>query len=304
MKKVLLLGGTGTIGSSFIERYYNEYEFYNISRSEEHIAELTRKFPNVKSFVGNIINQDYLIATFQKVRPDVVVHAAAMKHIDLAEKNPSQAARINVAGSLNVINASIRTKVPITVGISTDKACGPESIYGYTKFMMERMFLEHFTEETKFVCTRFANVAHSKGSVIPIWKSLVKEGKPLRLTSPDMNRLMFSKQAASDLIQEAILAAQNSSTPFILSKIMKNVNMLELAKCISDDVEIVGMRPGERLNEALIGDNEVPFTYVDGDYVYIYDQQQSKENNLSGPHTSILAENMNTQELENLVNLE
>ena len=97
-----------------------------------------------------------------------MIHSAALKHINLAEENPTSAIKINIKGSLNVIKASIRAQIPITIGVSTDKACDPDSVYGYTKRMMEKMFIEHHNNKTKFVCTRFANVANSNGSVIPL----------------------------------------------------------------------------------------------------------------------------------------
>ena len=113
MKKVLITGGSGTVGSSFIEQYYNEYQFYNISRNEMQIANLKQKFPKVKSFVSDICDLDSMINIFEQVKPDIVIHAAAMKHINLAEVNSSSAVEINVIGSLNIIKASIRAEVPL-----------------------------------------------------------------------------------------------------------------------------------------------------------------------------------------------
>ena len=303
MKKVLIIGGTGTVGSAFLQKYYDRYSFYNVSRSEGNIATLKREYPKVESFIGDINQLDQLINIFEKVKPDVVIHTAAIKHIDLAEKNPTQTVRVNVEGSLNVIKASIRAKVPITVGVSTDKACSPKSVYGYSKYLMEKMFAEHYNESTKFVCTRFANVAHSKGSVIPFWKGLVKQNNPIKLTSPDMNRLMFSKEDSAELIQYAIESAEVSNVPFTLSKLMKNVNMLDLAKTMSEDIEIVGLRPGEKLNEALISQDEVTKTKIDSDYVFIYEDEQPVEFNVKGEYSSLTADKMNEEELKYLINL-
>ena len=300
MKKVLITGGSGTVGSSFIEQYYNEYEFYNISRNEMQITNLKQKFPKVKSFVSDICDLDSMINIFEQVKPDIVIHAAAMKHINLAEVNSSSAVEINVIGSLNIIKASIRAEVPLTIGISTDKACNPDSVYGYTKRMMETMFMQHHNEKTKFVCTRFANVANSNGSVIPFWVKEAEKGNALKLTDPGMNRLMFSKKDSAKLIYKAIDYGQFTDEPFILCKIMKNVNLLELAKSLSDkDVEIIGKRPGEKLNETLISKRELPYTYVVDDYVYILSTKQ--QNNLKKEHSSENAEWMSVKELEKLV---
>ena len=180
MKKILITGGAGTVGKAFIKKYYDDFEFFNISRNESQIAKLARKYPKVTNFIGDIRNLESMINIFEKIKPDVVIHAAALKHVNLAELNPSEAVEVNVNGSLNIIKASIRAKVPITIGISTDKACDPDNVYGYTKNLMEKMFLENHNTETKFVCTRFANVAKSNGSVIPFWKGLAKKGQPLK----------------------------------------------------------------------------------------------------------------------------
>ena len=142
MKKILITGGAGTVGSSFIKEFYDNYIFYNVSRNESQITKLKQNFPKVKSFLADICDLDSMINIFEKVKPDIVIHAAALKHVNLAEENPSKAVEINIVGSLNIIKASIRAEVPLTIGISTDKACEPDSVYGYTKRMMETMFTQ------------------------------------------------------------------------------------------------------------------------------------------------------------------
>ena len=303
MKKILITGGTGTVGKSFIKQYYNDYKFYSISRNETHITELKNLFPKVHCHIGDICNLDFMINIFEQIKPDIVIHAAALKHINLAEENPSIASKINIIGSLNIVKASIRAEVPLTIGISTDKACNPDSIYGYTKRMMEKIFMQHHNKKTKFICTRFANVANSNGSVIPFWLSESKKGNPLKLTDSGMNRLMFSKKESSELIYKAIDYGQSSDESFILCKIMKNVNLLELAKVISDkEVKIIGKRPGEKLNETLIGEHELPYTYVVDDYVYIFYQQNNMiKKQLFKKHSSDNSEWMNKQEMKNLI---
>ena len=302
MKKVLITGGAGTVGSSFIKKYYNNYKFYNFSRGEEQIAELSRNYPKVKNIIGDINNLSQLINIFESIKPDIVIHAAALKHVNIAELNPSQTVENNIVGSLNVVKASVRAKVPITVGISTDKACAPENVYGYSKKMMEMIFMEHYNSSTKFVCTRFANVANSKGSVIPYWKGLVQEKKPLQLTDPNMNRLMFSKEDSSILIHYAIESAYKSKKPFIISKIMNTVNMLDLAKSMSDNINIVGSRPGEKVNEDLISKKEIPFTKVEDEYIFLFNEIQDKEHNLTQPHSSLTAKKMSKDQLTKLIN--
>ncbi len=300
MKKILITGGAGTVGSSFIKNYYNDYEFYNVSRNEAQIAKLKQNFPKVNNFLSDICDLDSLINIFETIKPDIVIHAAALKHINLAEENPSQAVEINIVGSLNVIKASIRAKVPLTIGISTDKACNPDSVYGYTKRMMEHMFMQYYNEKTKFICTRFANVANSNGSVIPFWLAEAKKGNKLKLTDPNMNRLMFSKNDASKLIHTAISSSVGIKSPFILCKVMKTVNMLDLANVIGDDIEIIGKRPGEKLNETLISEKELPYTATfDDGYVYILNKKQNS--NLPKEHSSANAEIMDEIEMKKLI---
>lgn len=306
MKKILITGGTGTVGKSFIEQYYDDYEFYSISRNETGIVALKELFPKVNCYIGNICDQDHMINLFCKIKPDIVIHTAAIKHINLAEENPSSAIEINVVGSLNIAKASIRAGVPLTIGISTDKACNPDSVYGYSKRMMETMFMQYHNNTTKFVCTRFANVANSSGSVIPFWISESKKGNALKLTDPDMNRLMFSKKESAELIQTAIdhgLFGLGELNSFILCKIMKNVNLLKLANVLSDKkVEIIGKRPGEKLNETLISVKELPNTVLLKDYVFIlHEPEEIQGLNLTKEHSSVTAESMTINEMKELV---
>jgi UDP-N-acetylglucosamine 4,6-dehydratase len=315
MKKVLITGGTGTVGSAFIKKYYYKYRFFSLSRGEERIAELKHKYPKVKTLVRDIGDLDQLINTFESIKPCVVIHAAALKHVDLAETHPSKAVEINLNGSLNIAKASVRAKVPLTVGISTDKACFPENVYGYTKKMMEQIFTEYHNSETKFVCTRFANVAGSRGSVIPFFKSLLKKNLPLKLTNMDMNRLMFSSEDAACLIHDAIEYSDKIEKSFVLSKKMKSVNMLKLAEHMSSNhhsssntppdqlrpgIEIVGLRPGEKLNENLISDKELPYTKLIDDLIFLFKDKQPEEFNLKIPFSSENAPPMSSDDIKRL----
>jgi UDP-N-acetylglucosamine 4,6-dehydratase len=298
--KILLTGGSGTIGKAFIKEF-PEHNYYNVSRNEKFLTDLMREHPKTKNYIGNIEDKEFLIRVFKDIKPDIVIHAAAMKHINIAEENPIQACETNVIGSLNVIKASILTNVPITIGISTDKACSSASVYGDTKSLMEKCFMEANTDENRFALTRFANVAHSNGSVLPFWLKLKEEGKTLKLTSKKMNRLMFSKSDAANLINEAINKCKNDGGGFVCSYKMKSVNMLKLAKLISNDVEIVGLRPGEKLNEDLINVKEIPFTYIENDMIYIYNKKNVNDNKLKNGYSSEFAEKMNEQEMRKLI---
>ena len=297
--KVLITGGTGTVGKALISQ--NDNEYISISRNEENITELKRDYPNVKCYVGNIEDKSLLLRVFKEVKPDVVVHSAAMKHIDLMELNPIAGCNVNVMGSLNVVEASIINDIPITVGISTDKACLSESVYGASKYLMERVFMNTNTDDNRFSLTRFANVAHSAGSVLPFWLKLKKEGSPLKLTDPNMNRLIFTKEDAASLINRTIDFTKENGGGFVKSYKMKCVNMLDLAKVISDDIEIVGKRPGEKTDEDLISEREISRTFIYGDDIHIRTEKNQEENKLSEPYNSASAEKMTTEEIEKLV---
>jgi len=298
--KILITGGSGTIGKAFI-REFPEHTYFNVSRNEKFLTDLMREHPKTKNYIGNIEDKEFLVRVFKDVKPDVVIHAAAMKHINIAEENPIQACQSNVIGSINVINASVLTDVPITIGISTDKACSSESVYGDTKSLMEKCFMEADTDRNRFALTRFANVAHSNGSVLPFWINLFKEGKTLKLTSKKMNRLMFSKSDSAQLINKAINKCKSDGGGFVCSYKMKSVNMYKLAQCISSDIEIVGLRPGEKLDEDLISEKEVPFTYVHDDMIYIYNQENLDMNTLTKGYSSSSAEKMTIKEMKELI---
>ena len=300
MVKVLITGGTGTIGGAFIANY-PKYEYYSISRNEKLVANLKRQPVDVKTFLGSVEDYGFVKSVFEKVQPDIVVHAAALKHVDLAEENPTQTVIINVLGSLNIIRASNEYNVPITIAISTDKASRPENVYGYSKCLMERMFLEASTDKTKFAVCRFANVANSNGSVIPYWKKLRSLGQPLRLTDPRMNRLIFSKESASALIHKAIDICNSDTGGFIGSYKMKSVNMLSLAEAISKDIQVVGPRPGEKLDEDLVSESELPYTYVDGDFISIRKTINEHDNRLDAPYNSQTADKMTYSEMRDLI---
>ena len=297
--KVLITGGTGTVGKALISQ--NDKEYISISRNEGNIAKLKREYPNVKCYVGNIEDKSLLLRVFKDVKPDVVIHAAAMKHIDLMETNPIAGCNVNVVGSLNVAEASLINDVPITIGVSTDKACLPESVYGASKYIMERVFMNTNTDENRFALTRFANVAHSAGSVLPFWLNLHKQLKPLKLTDPNMNRLIFTKEDAASLINRTIDFTRENGGGFVKSYKMKCVNMLDLAKVISDDIEIVGKRPGEKTDEDLISEREIARTFIYGDDIHIRMDENEDNNKLDRPYNSASADKMTEEEMRELI---
>lgn len=301
MKKIFITGGSGTIGTSFIKQYYNKYKFFSYSRNEKMQVSLKRKFNKIEIILGAVEDKLALSTSIAKIKPDVIIHAAALKHVDTAEISPIQAIKSNIIGSLNVIETAVNNNVPSTVAISTDKACNADNNYGYTKLLMEKIFLESHTYKNKFTVCRFGNVSHSHGSVIPFWLRLHADNKPLLLTHKSMNRLMFSREEAVKLVHKAIIKTNKEDEPFILSQKMKSVNMFDLAHIISDKVEIVGIRPGEKLNETLISASEVPYTFVDGKFIAIRDYKNKGKNILDGEYSSKNAKFMTKKEIIKVV---
>ena len=303
MKNLLITGGSGTVGQAFIRENIDKYNFYSYARNEKLQVALKRNFPEVEIIFGSVEKKTELLNAIRKAKPEIIIHAAALKHVDTAEKQPSLAIKTNILGSLNVVESAILEEVPLTVGISTDKACSPDNLYGKTKYFMERIFHEHNNEKNRFICCRFGNVAWSNGSVIPFWMNLARENKPLPITSEDMTRLIFSGSEASKLIGESLKIVKKEKRSFILSKRMKKVNMLKMAKLISSSIKIIGLRSGEVLSEDLISKEEIKFTKVlDNEYLLITPDKEVKlSDQLKVPLSSSNAEEMSEKEMMDLI---
>ena len=302
MKKIFITGGSGTVGSSFIEQNINEYKIYSYSRNEKSQVALKRAFPKVEIILGSVEDEFNLENSVRLVKPDIIIHAAALKHVDSAEKQPIEMVKSNIVGSKNIIEVSTKINVPITIGISTDKACNPNNLYGYSKKIMEKMFIEPNNQKNIFCCTRFGNVAGSNGSVIPFWLNCKDQGKALPLTDVNMTRLMLNGEEVSAIIKRSIYECEQKSGGFILSKIMKKVLLKDLANEISDKIELIGLRPGEELMESLISEEELMFTRIDKDYIFILDRENTdRTTRLKSPLSSSNATKMTNSELRNLV---
>ncbi len=302
MEKVFITGGSGTVGVSFISYNLDKFKIYSYSRNEKAQVALKRRFPKVNIILGSIEDKYNLENSIRSINPDILIHAAALKHVDTAEKQPIEMVKSNIIGSKNIIESAINNKIPITIGISTDKACNPKNLYGYSKRIMERMFLEANSSDNIFLCTRFGNVAGSNGSVIPFWINQKKRNLPLSLTDVNMNRLMLDNRDVSSIIEKCINEGRKKKGGFIISKKMKNVVLLDLAKIISDKIELVGLREGEELNENLISEDELKYTQVNEEYIYIHKEVVSNTKlRLKTPLSSDNGVNMNKEELTALV---
>lgn len=252
-KIILITGGTGSLGKGLLWRIEGAKEIRILSRSETGQLPLKAKYPDVKFILGDVRDKRAVQDAMRGV--EVVIHAAAFKFLDVAENQARDCALTNVLGSINVIDAAKSTdSVKLCIGISTDKVVNARNVYGASKHIMEKLFREADGNSSKiFTCVRYGNVRATTGSVLTIWKRQKEEGKPLTITDKRMRRFFFSLDEAIDLIFYAIKHAKGGE---VFAVKMPSYSIYEMAKEISDDIVEIGMRPGEKLNEDLIGDYE------------------------------------------------
>ena len=260
MARVLITGGSGFLGQHLAERIKDTHEVIISSRNHKQMLSAAHHL-GVQAVPLDVSNYAATIEVFQRIKPHIVVHAAATKFVDLAEKYPNEAIDINIVGSQNVARAAMQVGVSYVVGISTDKAAAPIfNLYGMTKATMERLFnsLDGVTE-TRFSNVRYGNVAWSTGSVFPIWKKMLREKNHIISTGPNMSRFFFSVSDAVTLVCAAIDNKEIVSGK-ILSLPMKGT---ELRRILDVWTNLTGAswslgdrRPGDRELEFLLSKDE------------------------------------------------
>jgi FlaA1/EpsC-like NDP-sugar epimerase len=270
---VLVTGAGGSIGSEICRQIarFSPIEIILFEQSELSLYqienEFRQKFPliPIRCIIGDIRNENDLENVFSRHKPAVVFHAAAYKHVPLMEMNPKSAIKTNIFGTFNLAQKSIAYKVKKFVMISTDKAVNPTSVMGATKRLAEMLCASlQQSSKTQFVIVRFGNVLGSSGSVIPFFKQQIKRGGPVTVTHPEIERYFMSISEASQLVLQAG-ALGNGSEIFVLN-MGKPVKILDLAKQLivlsgfkpeqDIKIEFTGLRPGEKLYEELLFDNE------------------------------------------------
>lgn len=270
MEKILITGGTGTLGNAIVKTAVAEerdWEITIFSRDYIKQAAMKRKYPQLHYVIGDICDYDSIYQT--AVGQDVIIHAAAQKHIPAAEENILDAIRVNVHGSQNVAMAAVMAGVRQVVGISTDKVCTPTSIYGMTKAMMERMYVQYAADywgTVDFTLCRYGNVLGSNGSVLQVWERQAATGGPITLTDPTMTRFWLSEADAVSLVFSAMML---KSGQIIIPK-APALSMAKLANYLYPDMEkqVIGRRPGEKDNELLVDADEVP-RLIDGEDFWV-----------------------------------
>jgi UDP-N-acetylglucosamine 4,6-dehydratase len=264
MKRLLITGGTGFLGKRLGVALRSEYEVFLGARNQKQ-AMHAAKFTGVQTVPLDVSSMNSVRDAVVEIRPDAIIHAAATKFVDLAERQPLECVDVNVIGSQNVARVALERGVGVVVGISTDKAAPPvRNTYGLSKAMMERVFcgLDGKTE-TKFLCVRYGNVAWSTGSVLPIWKKMHEETGVIGTTGPEMRRFFFTVDEAVQLVLTGLRRADQLHGT-VLSRHMKAALIRDILTVWVESRggrwEKIEGRPGERDDEFLIGDLELPYT--------------------------------------------
>ena len=277
-KSILITGGTGSLGKALTSHIFKNHpkikKLIIFSRDEQKQFQMAQefpesKFPQIRYFLGDVRDEERLVRAFQGV--DVVIHAAAMKHVHLAEYNPEECIKTNVGGAQNVINAALKTSVSNVVALSTDKACAPINLYGATKLTSDKLFVAanniKGSNPIKFSVVRYGNVMGSNGSVIPFFLKKRSEGV-LPITDPKMTRFNISLQGGVDMVMHAIEHAWGGE--IFIPKI-PSYRITDVAKAVAPNCkqEVIGIRPGEKIHEEMITSSDSFYTYDLGKYYTI-----------------------------------
>lgn len=270
---VLVTGGTGSFGGAFIERLLTESECVVrvFSRDELKQSELAARFghnPRLRFFIGDVRDRSRLDRAM--VGADLVVHAAAMKQVPACEYNPFEAVQTNIIGTQNVIDAAIDARVGKVVALSTDKAVNPVNLYGATKLCEEKLIVQGNAYashgSTRFSCVRYGNVVGSRGSVVPLFRQQVAQGR-LTITDERMTRFWITLPQAVDLV---LLAVDSMVGGEVFVPKIPSMRVTDLAEALAPGlpVDVIGIRPGEKLHEGLLTPDEARRT-VDTGEVYV-----------------------------------
>jgi UDP-N-acetylglucosamine 4,6-dehydratase (inverting) len=266
-KTVLVTGGTGSFGSAFVPLTLAKFDPKKIiiySRDEMKQWSMAQRFvgdERVRFFIGDIRDRDRLYRALDGV--DYVVHAAATKIVPIAEYNPFECVKTNIIGAMHLIDACIDKKVKRVVALSTDKASSPVNLYGATKLASDKLFVAGNSyagsHDTRFGVVRYGNVMGSRGSVIPYFLSIRDSGS-LPITDERMTRFMISLEQGTELVWQALADMQGGE---IYVKKIPSMKVRDIATAVAPEArcDVVGIRPGEKLHEQMIGAEDAQYTY-------------------------------------------
>lgn len=292
-KTILVTGGTGSMGRTFVNRVLTgdhgaPRKVIVLSRDEAKQHEMRmhylhkvvatdeviyRNFMSVLEFrIGDV--RDYADVCSAVKNADIVVNAAALKQVPACEYFPSQAVMTNCIGAANIVRAIEENSYPVetVIGISTDKACKPVNVMGMTKSIQERIFISAniLNPKTRFICVRYGNVLASRGSVIPLFHNQIQKGGPLTVTVPDMTRFLLSLNQAVDTVFTAIKDARRGETyvPNAPAATVMNIAKALIGES-NIDIKVTGIRPGEKMHEIMVSEEEANHCVKRGDYYAI-----------------------------------
>ena len=273
-KTILITGGTGSFGHVFVPLTLGKFDPKQIiiySRDEMKQWEMAQKFetdPRVRFVIGDVRDLERLRRTMNSV--DFVVHAAATKIVPTAEYNPTECIKTNINGAMNVIESALLAGVERVVALSTDKASNPINLYGATKLASDKLFVASNVGDdktTRFAVVRYGNVMGSRGSVIPFFLNCRETGA-LPITHPEMTRFMISLEDAVDLVWRAFEDMHGGE---IYVKKIPSMKIIDIASTIAPEADqpIIGIRPGEKMHEQMIGAEDAPYTFAYDGYFKI-----------------------------------
>lgn len=308
--KILITGGTGTFGSAFLDKALSagaeEVRIFSRDEKKQYdMAQRYRKYDNVRFFLGDIRDRRSIDSAMQGV--DYVFHAAAMKQVPSCEQFPLEAIKTNINGSDNVLSLAIQKRVKKVVCLSTDKAVYPTSAMGMTKAYMEKLAMQKAADQnrTEICVTRFGNLVASRGSAVPLFIEQVQNGMPITITDPEMTRFMMTVREATDLVEQAFMIGENGD---LLVKRSKACTTGDLAKAVCRylnlpadyQTEIIGIRPGEKMHEALLTEEEAYLARMKGDYMVV-SHRREHYGILEAEYRSDLAERMSASDVLRLI---
>src|SRR5690554_5778207 len=281
-KSILITGGTGSLGKALtkniFEKWPNVKRLVIYSRDEQKQFVMDQEYPMsiypaIRFFVGDVRDKERLTRAMNGI--DYVIHAAAMKHVHIAEYNPDECVKTNIGGAQNVIDACLATNVKSVVALSTDKACAPINLYGATKLASDKLFVAanniKGSNPIKFSVVRYGNVMGSNGSVIPFFINKKNEGV-IPITEPNMTRFNIPIQGGVDMV---LYALDNAWGGEIFIPKIPSYRITEVAKAVAPECEhrIIGIRPGEKIHEEMITSSDAFNTYDLGTYYTILPQR-------------------------------
>ena len=277
-KSLLITGGTGSLGKALTKRIFDQFpkvkRLVIFSRDEQKQFVMAQEYsseeyPAIRYFIGDVRDKERLVRAFEGI--DYVIHAAAMKHVHLAEYNPSECIKTNVGGAENVIYAALEKGVKNVVALSTDKACAPINLYGATKLTSDKLFVAANNisgdKDIKFSVVRYGNVMGSNGSVIPFFINKRKEGF-LPITDVNMTRFNISLDGGVDMVMHAM---ENGWGGEIFIPKIPSYKITDVAMAVAPNLpqKVVGIRPGEKIHEEMITSSDSFYTYDMGKYFAI-----------------------------------